>query len=187
MDVYLNGVLDNGALVGTVTSSQQNSTSNVNIGQRAQRRVRLQRPDRRRADLQPGADGRRDPGRHEHVARWFLVVGPESSDRRDHGAVQQRPGQRHRHRHRGRDRRRRRERRAVLRRRRRDRRGRHRRALRALVGHPYRDQRSAHAHGTRSRRGRQHTNVRAGGRERREHELLSERGARHRLQLCRRP
>ena len=35
MDVYLNGVLDNGALVGTITSSQQNSTSNVNIGQRA--------------------------------------------------------------------------------------------------------------------------------------------------------
>ena len=26
MDVYLNGVLDNGALVGTITSSQQNST-----------------------------------------------------------------------------------------------------------------------------------------------------------------
>ena len=35
MDVYLNGVLDNGALVGTVTSSQQNSTANVNIGRRS--------------------------------------------------------------------------------------------------------------------------------------------------------
>jgi glucose/arabinose dehydrogenase len=35
MDVYLNGVLDNGSLVGTITSSQQNSTSNVNIGRRA--------------------------------------------------------------------------------------------------------------------------------------------------------
>ncbi len=35
MDVYLNGVLDNGALVGAVTASQQNSTSNVNIGRRA--------------------------------------------------------------------------------------------------------------------------------------------------------
>ena len=34
MNVYLNGVPDNGALVGTVTSSQQNSASNVNIGQR---------------------------------------------------------------------------------------------------------------------------------------------------------
>ena len=34
MDVYLNGVLDNGALVGTVTASQQNSTANVNIGRR---------------------------------------------------------------------------------------------------------------------------------------------------------
>ncbi|HEX2784696.1 MAG TPA: PQQ-dependent sugar dehydrogenase, partial [Ilumatobacteraceae bacterium] len=34
LDVYLNGVLDNGSLVGTVTTSQQNSTVNVNIGQR---------------------------------------------------------------------------------------------------------------------------------------------------------
>src|SRR5439155_12624815 len=36
MDVYLNGVLDNGTLVGTVTASQQNSAStSVNIGRRA--------------------------------------------------------------------------------------------------------------------------------------------------------
>ena len=35
MDVYLNGVLDNGTLVGTVAAAQQNSTSNVNIGRRA--------------------------------------------------------------------------------------------------------------------------------------------------------
>jgi glucose/arabinose dehydrogenase len=35
MDVYLNGVLDNGGLVGTVTASQQNSTANVTIGRRA--------------------------------------------------------------------------------------------------------------------------------------------------------
>src|SRR5262245_61139506 len=35
IDVYLNGVLDNGQLLGTVTSSQQNSTANVNIGRRA--------------------------------------------------------------------------------------------------------------------------------------------------------
>jgi outer membrane protein assembly factor BamB len=35
MDVYLNGVLDDGALLGTITSSQKNSTTNVNIGRRA--------------------------------------------------------------------------------------------------------------------------------------------------------
>jgi glucose/arabinose dehydrogenase/PKD repeat protein len=35
IDVYLNGVLDNGALVGTVTGTQQNSSSNVTIGRRA--------------------------------------------------------------------------------------------------------------------------------------------------------
>jgi glucose/arabinose dehydrogenase len=35
LDVYLNGALDNGQLVGTVTSSQQNSTTNVDIGRRA--------------------------------------------------------------------------------------------------------------------------------------------------------
>jgi len=35
LDVYLNGQLDNGTLVGTVTASQQNSTSNVNVGRRA--------------------------------------------------------------------------------------------------------------------------------------------------------
>src|SRR5262245_28655495 len=34
LDVYLNGTLDNGQLVGTVTGSQQNSTANVNIGRR---------------------------------------------------------------------------------------------------------------------------------------------------------
>lgn len=35
MDVYLNGTLDNGQLVGTVTNSQQNSTASVNVGRRA--------------------------------------------------------------------------------------------------------------------------------------------------------
>jgi glucose/arabinose dehydrogenase len=35
MDVYLNGQLDDGALVGTVTSSQRDSTQGVKIGQRA--------------------------------------------------------------------------------------------------------------------------------------------------------
>jgi chitodextrinase len=35
LDVYLNGTLDNGQLLGTVTSSQQNSTANVTIGRRA--------------------------------------------------------------------------------------------------------------------------------------------------------
>ena len=34
LDVYLNGQLDNGQLQGTITSSQQNSTQNVNIGRR---------------------------------------------------------------------------------------------------------------------------------------------------------
>ena len=34
LDIYLNGQLDNGALVGTITSSQQDSTQNVHIGQR---------------------------------------------------------------------------------------------------------------------------------------------------------
>jgi glucose/arabinose dehydrogenase/PKD repeat protein len=34
MNVYLNGQLDNGSLVGTVTASQQNSANNVNIGRR---------------------------------------------------------------------------------------------------------------------------------------------------------
>ena len=35
LDVYLNGVLDDGALQGTITSSQQNSAANVTIGRRA--------------------------------------------------------------------------------------------------------------------------------------------------------
>ena len=35
LNVYLNGALDNGTLLGTVTSTQQNSTLNVNIGRRA--------------------------------------------------------------------------------------------------------------------------------------------------------
>ena len=35
LDVYLNGQLDNGVLQGTITSAQQNSSANVNIGRRA--------------------------------------------------------------------------------------------------------------------------------------------------------
>ncbi|HXK18839.1 MAG TPA: LamG-like jellyroll fold domain-containing protein, partial [Polyangiaceae bacterium] len=35
LNVYLNGALDNGTLIGTVTSAQQNSALNVNIGRRA--------------------------------------------------------------------------------------------------------------------------------------------------------
>src|SRR5262245_2222096 len=35
LDVYLNGQLDNGVLLGSVTTSQQNSTANVNIGRRS--------------------------------------------------------------------------------------------------------------------------------------------------------
>jgi len=35
LDVYLNGAFDNGTLLGTVTSTQQNSALNVNIGRRA--------------------------------------------------------------------------------------------------------------------------------------------------------
>ncbi|MBW8832890.1 MAG: LamG domain-containing protein, partial [Burkholderiales bacterium] len=34
MSVYVNGVLNNGALRGTVTATQQNSTVNVNVGRR---------------------------------------------------------------------------------------------------------------------------------------------------------
>ena len=34
MQVYVNGELDNGALVGTIPASQPSSTPNVNIGQR---------------------------------------------------------------------------------------------------------------------------------------------------------
>src|SRR5439155_2981652 len=35
MDVYVNGVLDDGSLDGAVTSTQQNSTYNVDIGKRS--------------------------------------------------------------------------------------------------------------------------------------------------------
>ena len=34
LHVYLNGQLDDGTLIGTVTSTQRNSTANVNIGRR---------------------------------------------------------------------------------------------------------------------------------------------------------
>src|SRR5204862_4826534 len=35
LDIYVNGVLDNGILSGTVPASQSNSTVNVNIGRRS--------------------------------------------------------------------------------------------------------------------------------------------------------
>jgi hypothetical protein len=35
LTVYVNGQLDNGLLIGTVTTSQQNSPLDVNIGRRA--------------------------------------------------------------------------------------------------------------------------------------------------------
>src|SRR6184192_3868855 len=34
LDIYVNGVLDNGVLIGTVPAAQYNSTQNVNIGRR---------------------------------------------------------------------------------------------------------------------------------------------------------
>ena len=34
LDIYVNGVRDNGALIGTIPASQLNSTVNVNIGRR---------------------------------------------------------------------------------------------------------------------------------------------------------
>ena len=43
LHVYLNGQLDDGTLVGTVTSTQQNSTANVNIGRRAGCLLQFQR------------------------------------------------------------------------------------------------------------------------------------------------
>jgi len=34
LDIYVNGILDNGVLSGTVPAAQVNSTQNVNIGRR---------------------------------------------------------------------------------------------------------------------------------------------------------
>ena len=117
MDVYLNGQLDNGELVGTVTASQQNSPQNVYIGQRASGGIRLQRPHRRCAHLRPSADGRPGPSRHEHPARIGGHRPTRPADGVHHPPGERRAGQRHRHDHRQRRRQHRRRRRPVLRRR----------------------------------------------------------------------
>ena len=67
LHVYLNGQLDDGTLLGTVTATQQNSTANVNIGRRPTPTASTQRSHRRRPHLQPGTDTDRDPGGHERA------------------------------------------------------------------------------------------------------------------------
>ena len=58
LHVYLNGQLDDGALVGTVTATQQNSTANVNIGQRPTAAASTSTAGSTTSASTAGADGR---------------------------------------------------------------------------------------------------------------------------------
>ena len=92
LHVYLNGQLDDGTLLGTVTSTQQNSTANVNIGRRPSfSSYNSQRSHRRRPHLQPGTDTDRDPGGHEHPGRRRHRR-PDTANGCDHLTRDQRAG-----------------------------------------------------------------------------------------------
>ena len=86
LHVYLNGQLDDGALVGTVAAAQQNSTSDVNIGRRPRRLLPVRRPHRRRAHLLERAHPGADPGGHEHVARGRCADRDEPLERAERPA-----------------------------------------------------------------------------------------------------
>ena len=102
LHVYLNGQLDDGTLLGTVTATQQNSSANVNIGRRPGQQLQLQRSHRRRPHLQQGTDTDRDPGGHEHPGRRRHRR-PDTPVGCDHLAREQRPGVGHRERDRRRE------------------------------------------------------------------------------------
>ena len=70
LHVYLNGQLDDGTLLGTVTATQQNSTANVNIGRRpgsSSFNFNGRIDDVRIYNRALTPD--RDPGGHEHPGR----------------------------------------------------------------------------------------------------------------------
>ena len=67
LNIYVNGVLDNGTLSGTVPASQFDPAENVTIGRR-DGGFYFRRPHRRGARLRPGAVGRGNPGGHVHAA-----------------------------------------------------------------------------------------------------------------------
>ena len=67
LDIYVNGVLDNGTLSGTVPASQINSAVNVNIGRRSGEWLLFQRRHRRRAHLQPGTEPGGNSSRYEYA------------------------------------------------------------------------------------------------------------------------
>ena len=172
MDVYLNGVLDNGALVGTVTASQQNSTANVNIGRRPGTSgfEFAGRIDDVRIANQRG-DAVADPGRHGNTTSPALghdcaaspdnlaiagaqvssivTVTADATDNAGVAGVQFFVD-------------------GVATRREDTTAG-----LCAHLGHAHRQQRRAHADGARARYQRQHDALRAGDGQRRQHQPLS--------------
>ena len=69
LDIYVNGVLNNGVLSGTVpTVAVQRHAERKH--RQADGRVLLPGDDRRSPDLQPRADAGGDPERHEHAGLW---------------------------------------------------------------------------------------------------------------------
>ena len=101
--MYLNGQLDDGTLVGTVTATQQNSSANVNIG-------------RRPTGSNFNFNGRIDDVRIYNRALTQTEIQTDmntpvaggagdltAADRCDHLAREQRAGERHRERHRKRE------------------------------------------------------------------------------------
>ena len=68
LHVYLNGQLDDGTLLGTVTATQQNSSANVNIGRRpGSNSFNFNGRIDDVPHLRPGTHTDRDPGGYEHA------------------------------------------------------------------------------------------------------------------------
>ena len=110
LDIYLNGVLDNGALSGTVPASLR-SSPDEREHRTPQRRLLHPRHPRRCPDLCARTRGDRDPGGHERSGGHGRGAGHHPSERHPHRSGECGDGLRHlghRRRHRQRQRRRRR-------------------------------------------------------------------------------
>ncbi len=184
MDVYLNGQLDNGPLVGTVTTSQRDSTQNVNIGRRSgggfgfigriddvriydrvltvgqvQADMATSVTGTTPPDLTPPTVSITAPASGAQVAD-IITVTATAADNIGVAGVQflvdgNPTGLED----------------TV-------------RPLRPAMGHPQRQQRRPHPHRPRPRHRRQHHHLHRRQRQRRQHELLPERGARHRVRAA---
>ena len=182
LNVYLNGQLDNGALFGTVTSTQQNSGVNVNIGRRPSGgfyfngridNVRLYNRALTAAENQTDMNTALGSGGSPDPTPPSVSISSPASGAQVNGIVTVTATAADNVGVAGR---------AVRRRRRQCGRGRCDESVCVQLGHPHRDERRPHPHRSSARCRRQRHQFVACDRQRRQHQLLPERSSGYRLQ-----